>query len=126
MSLPLPLAGAANLFSQKITVYDETFTLVNGRTQRVTDPDRIISGVIQTRKDKDVDLESTGALSDGNLLLHTTHDVFAADLSQEGTTDRQTYVKYDGEVWKVNKLGQWTDKTQNYNKYLLTKYTEIL
>ena len=126
MSLPLPLAAGANLFSQPITAYDEVFSLVNGRAQTVTEPDRTIYGVIQTRGDKRVTLGSDGALSDGGLLLHTTHTVSAADVSQEGTTNRQTYVKYRGEVWKLFELANWKDKAQNYNKYRLTKYTKIL
>lgn len=125
MSLPLPLAAAADLFVEKFNAYDTVSTKTLGRWNAVKDPDKVISGVIQTDSEKAVSLGSDGALSDGNLMLHTRATVSANDLSQDGQTLTQTYVRYKGEIWKLSTLTNWRDKTENYGKFLLTKYTNI-
>ena len=127
MSLPLPLAGAAILFTEKITAFDATITRVSGRDQKVVSADRIISGVIQSEKQKEIELKSDGALSDGLLRLHTRAEVFIADMSQDtGEGIAQTYIRYQGEVWKLNKTDVgWAEKTQGFRKYIMTKYTNV-
>ncbi len=125
MSLPLPLAAAADLFVESFSAYDTTSVLSDGRWVPTQEADRTISGVIQTDKEKDVLLESDGALSDGDLMFHTRSAVSANDLSQDGQVLRQTYVRYGDEVWKLQRLSNWKPKAQGYNKYSLTKYTNI-
>ena len=129
MSLPLPLAAAADLFAEKIAVYDSTTTKTLGRWSSVKGPVRIISGVIQTSKEKKVAVDEDGAISNGNLMLHTRETLFAYDLSQEqaGGIITQTYAIYGalGEVWKLNEFTNWPVKTQGYNLYYLTKFTDI-
>lgn len=128
MSLPLPLAAAANLFIEKFFVFNvissETPT-DSGRQEGAKEPDRLISGVIQTDKNKEVSVASDGSISDGNLMLHTQDILSAADLSQDGQTNTQSYVRYKGEIWKVNELSNWAVKADNYKLYLLTKYTNV-
>ncbi len=127
MSLPLPLADAANLFIEKIVAFDATITRVSGRANKIISPDRIISGVIQSERQKEVKLASDGALSDGMLRLHTRADIFIADMSQDGGEKTvQTYIRYQGEVWKLNETDVgWAEKTQGFRKYTMTKYTNI-
>lgn len=126
MSLPLPLANAANLFIEKFVAYNVVWSKTLGQWTGAVEPDRIISGVIQTRKEKQVTLSSDGALSDGDLMLHTKDSVSATDLSQQvGQTFTQTYVRYKNEVWKLSELTNWRPKTQDYGLYYLTKYTNI-
>ena len=127
MALPLPLAGAANLFVETFTAFDTTYTLINGRWTLAVEPDRLISGVIQSDKGKFDLVKSDGSLSDGTLILHTRDAVSMSDLSQsDGSINRQTYVKYKNETWKLNEIDVgWREKTQNYGRFILTKFTDI-
>lgn len=127
MSLPLPLAYAANLFLEKFTAYNVIYTLVNGRWERSTSESVTIAGVIQTSSNRIQDFQSDGVLSDGKLLLHTRATIYIADTSQEnGEQTIQTYIVYGGDTWRVNEYAvNWAKKTQGYEVYLLTKYLNI-
>lgn len=125
MSLPLPLSAAADLLVEQIIVFESVGTKNLGRWDNVQGVDRIISGVIQTSKEKTLEIAEDGALSDGLLMLHTRETLSAYDLSQDGQVLTQTYARYVGEVWKLNELTDWPIKTQGYNLYYLTKYTNI-
>lgn len=128
MSLPLPLAQAADMFIEPdlLTAFDITWTRVDGRQIKVKGPNYTFSGVIQPDTDREVSLEADGALSDGTMLLHTREVLGVADMSQlTGEEDRQTYVQFTGELWKVNEPTRWSSKTQNYRIYGLTKDTNL-
>lgn len=125
MSLPLPLGGAADLFVESITVYDVVSTKEVGRWVDTPGDDYVIGGVIQTRDERDIQFDSDGSISQGTLMLHTRFDLSAFDLSQDGQTLLQTYVRYEGDVWKLSRLTNWSAKTQNYKLYYMTKYTNI-
>ena len=126
MSLPLPLQGVVNLFGQSITAYDATFTRTLGRVNKTIEPDRTIFGCIQPKRALKVDLSSSGALATGSLLLHTRDEVTAADMSQiDGPINRQTYINYENQTWKVETTENWADKNGGSNRYELIKYTNI-
>ncbi len=125
MSLPLPLAQAANFFSETVTVYDITSSLVNGRYVNVQEPDRLIRGVIQVKEDS-MDIGDDGSISDGVFMLQTTSTLFSFDVGIDGTTSRNTIVKYSNDVWKIIRIFDWALKTQGYNLYLLTRYSDTL
>lgn len=126
MSLPLPLGGAADFFAEKIVVYDVVGTKNDvGRWVNTPGDDYIISGVIQTKDEKGIQFDSDGSISQGTLMLHTRFDLSAYDLSQDGQTLLQTFVRYQGDVWRLSRLTNWVNKTQNYNLYYMTKYTNI-
>lgn len=124
--LPLAqLSQAADLFTENFFVFDIVSTNTLGRWQETVEPDRKISGVIQTSDPKKISFDADGAISDGTLMLHTRSTLSAYDLSQDGQVIRQTYVRYKGEIWKLNQLTNWKPKTGKYNLYYLTKYTNI-
>lgn len=125
MSLPLPLRQAANFFSETITVYDITATLVNGRQVNVQEPDRLIRGVIQVKEDS-MDIGDDGNISDGVFMLQTTSTLFSFDVGIEGEIRRRTIVKYSDDVWEVIRIFDWARKTQGYNLYLMTRYSDTL
>ncbi len=125
MSLPLPLAQAANFFSELITVYDTTTVLVLGREQNTQEPDRLIKGVIQVREDS-MDIGDDGNISDGVFMLHTKETLSAYDTGEDGEIRRQTYVRFSQDVWKTTRIFDWASKTQGYNLYLLTRYSNTL
>lgn len=124
MALPLPLSGSFNLFSQTVVVYDDVSTLVDGRANIVTEPDREIIAGIQPAEDLKIKLDRSGALSTGTMLLYTADFVSGYDRTNTATINRQTYARYVGEVWKLSTLAFLADKS-NYNWFFLTKYTSI-
>lgn len=125
MSLPLPLACAADFFSEAITVFDCTSVKEVGRWVDTPGDDYTISGVIQTHDEKGVQFDRDGSISQGTLMLHTRATLYAYDLSQDGQTSLQTYVRYQGDVWRLSRLTNWNTKTQNINLYYMTKYVNI-
>lgn len=125
MSLSLPLGDAGDQFVEQFIAYDTVSTKTLGRWTPVQEADRVIWGVIQTDKNKVVNLSEDGALSTGSLVLNTRQTLSANDLSQDGQVLRQTYVRYKAEVWKLNALTNWLPKTGSYNLYFLEKYTNI-
>lgn len=120
-----PVSRAADLFTEQVVIFDSVSTKTLGRWDNVQGIDRIISGVIQTRKAKKVDIAEDGAISDGDVMLHTRETLTAYDLSQDGQVLTQTFARYGGEVWKLSELTDWPVKTQGYNLYYLTKATSI-
>jgi hypothetical protein len=125
MSLPLPLACAADFFSETITVYDVVATKSIGRWVGTPGEDYTISGVIQTKDERGIKFDSDGAISQGTLMLHTRATLSAYDVSQDGQTLTQTFVRYQGDVWRLSRLTNWNVKTQNVNLYYMTKYVNI-
>ena len=126
--MSLPLAGlrqAANFFSELITVFDLTATLVNGRQVNTQEPDRLIKGVIQVREDL-MDIGDDGNISDGVFMLQTTEILTAFDVGQVGITTTNTLVRFSNDVWKLTRIFDWASKTQGYNLYLLTRFADTL
>lgn len=121
----LPLQSVVTLFSRGFTAYDITTSIVNGRRQHVQDPDRIIKGNIQPAGPKDVKTDYSGSISIGDLIIHTRFPVYFYDLEMAGPEAKQTYVRYQGETWKVNGVANWNDWNGGSDRYLLTKYTSV-
>ena len=122
---PLPLQNALNLYGQQIGVYDAIITRVNGRDSKIKQPDRFIFGSIQVMSPKESKLLSDGAISSGDLVLYTRDMVHQVDVTQAGNSNLQTYVRYEGNIWKTNIIGTWQDKNGGSNRYHLTRYTNI-
>ena len=127
MSLPLPLAAAAGLFLESLTVFDIITVRIAGRSQATQQPNRFIKGVIQTDKQLIQDIARGGTLADGSLILHTRGLINISDTTQnEGEQNTQTYVLYENDTWLADGLGvNWQAKAQGYNKYALTKFLDI-
>ena len=122
----LPLAQPVNFFGEALTVFEVTATRVDGRQQSTAGADRNIFGVVQPNNDKEVKLEGAGALSHGEFLLHTWDVVYIYDYTLDTSQTMQTYLKYGGETWKLDKTQNWSGHVAGKTKrYLLTKYTNI-
>lgn len=118
------IAGlAVGMFGQAVTVYDETSSRVKGRTQAPTvGADRSIFGVIQPLTDKLQRQRPTGAKTDGQLVLQTADVVYYRDVVQGGAREtRQTFVRHQGEVWRVVGPQNWTNHSGK-QRYSLAKY----
>lgn len=124
----LPLRAAANLFTIPIVAYDQVSTRTGGRTSHATEDDRTIYGVIQPPGHNDALRLPEGFLADGGLLMEVTAgDVsFYDDRSNTPTTEnRQTYVRFQGEVWLVKGLEPFDHYNQGIKYYQLTKYVAV-
>lgn len=119
----LPLFPAFNLFASKVVVFD----VVQGRDadgipiDATPEADRNISAVIQPAGDKDVRLLPEGQQSEGAYVMHTAAAVSAADNAQNAQTQRQTFVRHSGNIWKVQKIQDWTPH-QKIARYIITRY----
>lgn len=122
----LPLNPVLNLFGSSVTVFD----VVQGRDSdgipidATPSPDRNIFGIIQPAGDKDIRLLPEGQQSDGAYILHTPAPVFAADNVQGGESNRQTYVRHAGNIWKVWRIQKWNPH-QRIARYIITRYVNV-
>lgn len=127
MSFPTSATAAAGvLFSQIITVYEESRMITtSGEVANERLPNRTISGVIQPSSELNIAVTDDGSISDkGFLLMHTPFMLYAYDVTNTSDEMLQTYVIYQGNTWKVNKREDWLDKTSGFNRYILTKYVD--
>lgn len=126
MAIHLPVRPAYNLFRTPIVAFD----VIQGRDSHgiplpgTIEADRTISGVIQPAGDRHVRLTPAGAESDGEYILHTDHPVSAADNAQDALTNRQTFVRHNGNVWKLWKIQGWAPH-QRIARYVLTRYVNL-
>ncbi len=118
----LPLGGVVSIFGQKILAFDVAMASVKGRASRTTGVDYPIYGVIQPAGDKAQNIAASGVKSDGQMILQTRKALKAVDVSQLGAdvTD-QSYVKYQGDVWRVFKVQGWYDKNTGIRRFILAR-----
>ena len=122
--IQLPVQDALNLFCESISVYDITFTLVLGRYERVQGPDRLVAGSI-IPDGRITDLTVNGALSHGQMTLYTTDTIVIADATATTVENSQTYMRYNGEIWKLDAITNWQQKTDGIKRYAMTKYRDV-
>lgn len=122
----LPVNLAANLFSSKHVAFDATLGRnVRGEATVVQSADRDIFGAIQPPSDKTVALLPAGAVADGVLIMHTASVINLATPRNGAVDTLQTYVRHEGEVWKVWALQGWTPHVAGgVKRYYLTKYLD--
>ncbi len=114
---------AVGIFGQNITVYEETSSRTKGRANApVVSADRTIFGVIQPLTDKRQDQRPTGSKTAGELVLQTADAVYYRDVVQGGAREqRQTFVRHQGEIWRVTGPQNWTNHSGK-RRFVLTKY----
>lgn len=126
MPIRLPVYPAFRLFRSDVPAFD----VVQGRDEfgrpldGVVEADRIIPAVIQPAGDRAVDLTPAGAESTAEYTMHTPAAISAADNVQDGMTNRQTFVRHNGNVWKVWKIQDWRPH-QKIARYVLTRYVNL-
>ncbi len=124
--IPLPLQDVLGIFGQQVIVFDAVITLdpITGAQDFVEEADRTIFGIIAPARDLKTNLLADGAISSGDLIMHTTETLSMVDLKQMGAVNRQTYVRYEQERWTVVEIGLFKDKTGGSNVYKLEKYVD--
>lgn len=124
--LILPLHVTHNLLTHTVQAFDVTFgrdasgrpTITQGANYPITDANAQPAG------DKLIALLPEGAQSNGVLVFHTRAPVKAADNANGSTNSVQTYVRHNGDIWKVWAIQNWKPHSA-IGRYLLTKYVNI-
>ncbi len=119
------LQQVVGFYSQKLTVYEVNFLRVNGRCQYTQDTDRIIFGVPQNINTKESKIDYDGAISKGEMYLTTSYQLYFYDDRMQGEANKQTYLRYKNETWKVTGVEDWEEYNGGSYLYRLTKYVSI-
>ena len=125
--LPLPVLPALHMLSEKITALDVTGSYVNRRWEDgAPGADYTFSGSIQPSTTKELKLLPDGDVSNGAVTITTQTVLLVQDTSQDGGQAlAQTYIKFDGDNWRVFGIGGWFGPG-GFRKYVCPKYLEQL
>lgn len=123
--LVLPVALAANLFAERLPVFDVT----HGRDARgvstpVQSADRVISGTFQPAGDSDAKWLPEGFTLDAARVLHTAGLIYAQQSTGAAVETRQTYVRWGNQLWKVWRPQHWGNVAGGMQRYLATVYED--
>ncbi len=121
----LPLMAVHRLLRDPITVFDVVFgrDAVTGRPTQAQEADRVVLMGLQPAGNKVIDLLPEGAQSEGLKVVHTTAAIFAADNFNGGMQGRQTFIRDGVDLWKINKLQDWSIHS-NIGKWYATRYVD--
>ena len=79
---------------------------------------------IQPASDDLVKLLPEGAQSDGTLVAHTRAKLKVAGITSAATNNVQTYVRFNGNIWKTWATQDWNPHTL-IGRYILTRYVDV-
>lgn len=85
---------------------------------------RITDSNTQPAGDDLVALLPEGAQTDGALVMHTAYPVKIATNVNGGTSGVQTYVRHNGNIWKVWAIQDWAPHNR-LKRYILTRYVNV-
>ena len=124
--LILPLQVTHGMLSHPIVGFDVVWSRnARGEPSEVQEADRTFVGNLQPAKYKDVKLIPEGAQAGGVLVLHAAiTEISMAGNRNGGQDNRQTYVRSNGDVWKVSSRQNWNPHSQ-IGKWLLTRYVDV-
>ena len=96
-----------------------------GRPVITQGPDyRITDSNTQPAGDDLVALLPEGAQTDGALVMHTAFPISIATNVNGATSGEQTYVRHNGNIWKVWAIQDWAPHNR-LKRYILTRYVNI-
>lgn len=124
--LILPLHVTHNLLTHTVIAFDVVHgrdaagrpTITQGTDYNITDANA------QPARYKDIQLLPEGAQSDGALVFHTRAPLKAADVSNGSSSGDQTYIRHNGDIWKVWGIQNWKPHSP-IGRYILTRYVNI-
>lgn len=114
----LPVAQAISILGRSIVVFDTVETVVGGRSTKTPEADRNIFGTIQPTATRDLEILPEGDRTKGAITVHTREQLSIADSG----TDRETYIRYYGKVYRVSAEGPWND--HGFRKYIATTWQD--
>lgn len=124
--LILPLHITHNLLTHTVVAFDVVHgrdaagrpTITQGADYPITDAN------VQPASYKQIQLLPEGAQSDGTQVFHTRAEVKAADNSNGSTNQVQTYIRHNGDIWKLWAIQNWKPHSR-IGRYLLTRYVNV-
>jgi len=124
--LILPIHVTHNLLTHTVQAFDVTFgrdaagrpTIAQGADYPITDAN------VQPASYKQVALLPEGAQTDGTQVFHTREPVKAASNTNGAANGVQTYIRHNGDLWKVWAIQNWKPHA-SIGRYLLTRYVNI-
>lgn len=124
--LILPIHLTHNLLTHTVNAFDVTLGRdAAGRPTITQGPDYDITDAnVQPANYRQIALLPEGAQSDGAQVFHTRAPVKAADNSNGSTNSVQTYIRHNGDLWKVWAIQNWKPHA-SIARYMLTRYVNV-
>lgn len=124
--LILPLHVTHNLLTHTVQAFDVTFgrdasgrpVIAQGADYAITDTN------VQPARYKDVQLLPEGAQAEGALVMHTRAVISIAGNVNGATSGAQTYLRFNGDVWKAWSVQNWKPHSP-IGRYILTRYVNV-
>lgn len=124
--LILPLHVTHNLLTHTVAAFDVVHgrdvsgrpTIVQGADYNITDAN------VQPAGDKLVALLPEGAQTDGAQVMHTAVQLKQATNVNGSTSGDQTYIRHNGDIWKVWAVQNWKPHAK-LGRYILTRYVNV-
>jgi hypothetical protein len=123
--LILPLYVTHQLLSHPVAVFDVVYSRDQyGASQLLQEDDRTIRAGVQPAGDKLISILPEGATATGVVVVHTDATVSAATNFNGGIVPRQTYVRHNGDLWKLHALQIWAPHNK-INRYLGVRFVDV-
>lgn len=124
--LTLPIHVTHNILTHTVTAFDVTHSRdASGRPIISQGLDYGIADAnVQPAGDKLVALLPEGAQTDGALVMHTRAQLKVATNVNGSTSGVQTYIRSNGNVWKVWATQDWRPHAA-IGRYILTRYVNV-
>lgn len=124
--LILPLHVTHNLLTHTVQAFDVVHSKDSAGRPVIAQGDDypITDANAQPARYKDIQLLPEGAQSDGALVFHTRAELKAADVRNGASSGVQTYVRHNGDIWKVWGTQNWKPHSP-IGRYILTRYVNI-
>ena len=124
--LVLPLHVTHNILSHTVLAFDVTHGRdAAGRPSIVQSADYGIADAnVQPAGDNLVALLPEGAQTDGAQVMHTRSQLKAATNVNGSSSGAQTYIRHNGNIWKVWAIQDWRPHAA-IGRYILTRYVNI-
>lgn len=106
-----PLSGyiqtALGFVNIALAVSDATLTTANGQDKQVL-AGREIQAAVDPSGGKRLEQIFGGSVTDGDIGIYTSADLFIDDIYDDGERGKQSFVTYQGTEYKVVELSDWT------------------
>lgn len=124
--LILPIGVTHNLLTHTVQGFDVTHGRDASGRPAVTQGANydIRDANVQPASDKLIALLPEGAQADGALVMHTKRVLFSATNANGSTSGVQTYIRHNGDIWKVWGIQNWKPHAV-IGRYLLTRYVNV-
>jgi len=123
--LPLTsqFALCASFFELEVLVCDTAYVTTNGE-DRLTDlGSRTINAAVDVSAGQRLEQMFGGSVSDGDIGITTSDDLFIGDSYVVGAAQKQSYITWEGLEYRVTDLAPWKQHTGK-NVYLAKRHVK--